>query len=171
MEPFLGELRIFAFNFAPKGWAFCNGQVLAISQNQALFALLGTTYGGNGVQTFALPNLQGRVTVGAGTAIGGTAYPIGATGGERSHTLSLAEMPAHAHTATGSLDPAASYVATGAYPANASPTPLYSPTAPNAAMSQAMIVAFGGGAAHPNQQPFLTLNTCIAIAGIFPSRN
>ena len=163
-EPFLAEIRIVSFNFAPKGWAFCNGQLLPINQNQALFALLGTTYGGNGTTTFALPNLQGRVPF----HFGGN-FTLGQTGGEATHTLSTSEMPAHNHLAMASssnadqVSPSANFWAKGAASA-------YS-AAPNNAMSPASLAQAGGSQPHENMSPFLVLNFVIALQGIFPSRN
>jgi microcystin-dependent protein len=162
-SPFLAEIRIFSFGFAPKGWAQCNGQVLPINQNQALFSLLGTTYGGNGVSTFALPNLQGRLPVHVGNGI-----VLGELGGEASHTLNFSEMPAHTHVPVGSSaaasvgDPTGNLWATG----NAG----YNPNA-NTTMNPACITNLGGSQPHENRSPYLTLNICIALQGIFPSRN
>jgi microcystin-dependent protein len=163
-EPFLAEIRIVSFNFAPKGWAFCDGQTLPINQNQALFALLGTTYGGNGTTTFALPNLQGRVPFHFGQG-----FSLGQTGGEATHTLSTSEMPAHNHLAMASssdadqVSPIANFWAKGAASA-------YS-AAPNSAMSPAALAQVGGSQPHQNMSPFLVLNFVIALQGIFPSRN
>jgi len=161
--PYLAEIRIFSFNFAPKGWALCNGQILPINQNQALFALLGTTYGGNGQTTFALPNLQGRVPIHMG---GG--FVLGQIGGENAHTLILSELPAHNHVSVGS----------SAAPDQGNPTgnlwaagnAAYN-TTPNTTMNPASITAIGGNQPHENRSPFLTLNFCIALQGIFPSQN
>jgi microcystin-dependent protein len=165
-EPFLAEIRIMSFAFAPKGWALCNGQVLPINQNQALFALLGTTFGGDGRVNFALPNLQARTPIHVGNA-----HALGEKGGEQTHTLSIAELPSHTHAvravsaqATTAV-PNANMLATAkggaVYAAAASPTPL----------SPATVASVGGGQPHPNMQPYLTLNFCIALQGIFPSRN
>ncbi len=163
--PYYAELRIVSFNFAPRGWAFCNGQLLPINQNQALFSLLGTTYGGNGVTNFALPNLQGRVALGGlGT------HQLGEQGGEASHTLSLAELPTHAHGAL----PASSVRASLDSAQNAvwaSGPSMYAKAAPNGTMSPAAVTNVGGGQPHNNEQPYLTLNVVIALQGIFPSRN
>ncbi len=165
-EPFLGEIRIMSFAFAPKGWALCNGQLLPINQNQALFALLGTTFGGDGRVTFALPDLRARtpIHVGNGHSLGGKA-------GEQAHTLSTAEMPSHTHavravaTQATTATPNANMLATAnggaVYTGATNPTPL----------SPATIASVGGGQAHSNMQPFLTLNFCIALQGIFPARN
>jgi len=165
-EPFLGEMRIFSFGFPPKGWALCNGQLLPINQNQALFALLGTTYGGDGRVTFALPNLQGRAPIHVG---GG--HPLGEKAGEQTHTLAIAEMPAHTHVAKASSRPGNSVVPTG----NVLASPLNQSyrAQDNSATSlhPATLANVGGGQAHLNMQPFLTLSYCIALQGIFPSQN
>lgn len=160
-EPFLSEIRIFTCNFAPKGWAFCNGQVLMINQNQALFALLGTTYGGNGQTTFALPDLQGRAPMHMGGA-----HPLGERGGEQNHSLTLAEMPGHTHLVTASA--ANGSIAGPGVPAAAQD--LYGPPAHLTALDPSSLSPQGGGQAHPNMMPFLTLNFCIALQGIFPSQ-
>jgi microcystin-dependent protein len=163
--PFLSEIRMFTFGFAPKGWAQCNGQLLPINQNQALFALLGTTYGGNGQTTFALPNLQGQVPFHMGNG-----HVLGERGGELSHTLTIQEMATHIHvnmvgsTALGNKGTPGGNVwaAAGANPYG---------TAPDSAMNPASISSTGGSQAHTNMQPYLVLNFCIALQGIFPSQN
>jgi microcystin-dependent protein len=162
--PYLGEIRICTWGFAPRGWAQCNGQVLAPSQNAALFSLLGTTYGGNGQTTFQLPNLQGRTPIHTGPG-----YNLGQAAGEQNHTLSSTEVPQHAHAAyatatnAGTFDPTGNYlggVATLLYgPASGSLTPLVSST----------VGSNGGSQPHNNLQPYLTLNFCIALVGIFPT--
>ena len=162
--PFLAEIRIFSFNFAPKGWAMCNGQVLPINQNQALFSLLGTTYGGDGQITFALPNLQGRVPVYPGNGI-----TLGQLGGEAAHTLLLSELPAHTHTPIGNSASASAANPSGNLWASMS-SGGYQAT-PDTAMNAASILATGGSQPHDNMSPYLTLNFCIALQGIFPSRN
>jgi microcystin-dependent protein len=167
---FLGEIRIMSFNFAPKNWAMCNGQFLPINQNQALFSLLGTTYGGNGQTTFALPDLRGQVPIHFGKNTQGT------KGGEPAHTLAKAEMPAHTHTLSGSktqgdkVNP--NFGGTG-YVLAQDPGNCYSPTlTPNgAAFNPASVLNVGGSQPHENRQPFLTLTFCISLVGIFPSRN
>ena len=161
--PYLGEIRILSFNFPPKGWAFCNGQLLPINQNQALFSILGTTYGGNGQTNFALPNLQGRVPVHAGNGI-----ILGQSSGEAVHTLITSEMPSHSHTPAGSSTPANLGVPTGNLWATGNAA--YNPTA-NTSMNPASILNIGGGQPHENMSPYLTLNICIALHGIFPSQN
>jgi microcystin-dependent protein len=163
--PYLGELKIVAFNFAPKGWALCNGQFLPINQNQALFSLLGTMYGGNGQTTFALPDLRGRTPIHVGN--GNTQ---GQAGGEVAHTVSIAEMPTHTHVLNGTSTagtapiPLTNLLGTGA-------TQLYSPPANPAAMNVASVGNTGGSQPHENRQPYSVLNFAIALQGIFPSQN
>ena len=171
--PFLSEIRIFTFNYPPKGWAFCDGQILPINQNQALFSLLGTTYGGDGRTTFALPNLQGNAPLHMGTDPSGNAYTLGQQAGEAAHALTIAEMPAHAHTPT-----AANTAATVSAPSGnalAVPDPAlgyaYGPPSQPVTMAPQAIATAGAGQGHNNMQPSLTLNFCIALQGIFPSRN
>lgn len=164
-EPFLSEIRIFSFNFAPKGWALCNGQLLPINQNQALFALLGTTYGGNGQTTFALPDLRARVPVHVCSG-----HILGERAGEQAHTLTLAEMPSHTHlvnaSSAGGNDPTPNAHVL-ASPLNAS----YRPASALMTMAPSSVTNAGGSQPHQNMQPFLTLTFCIALQGIFPSRN
>jgi len=163
-EPFLSEIRIMSFGFAPRGWALCNGQLLPINQNQALFSLLGTTYGGNGQTTFALPNLQGRTPIHMGNS-----HLLGEAGGEQAHTLSISEMPTHTHIANASTANGSTNFANGNILAAAGN--LYA--APNSltTLNPTSITNVGGSQAHLNMQPFLTLTFCIALQGIFPSRN
>jgi microcystin-dependent protein len=164
-EPFLSEIRIFSFNFPPKGWALCNGQLLPINQNQALFALLGTTYGGDGRVTFALPNLQGRVPIHTGSG-----HTLGERAGEEFHTLSTAELPAHTHTLKAASNPAATGTPdAGAYLAREANT--YHAASSLVAMGPGAVTTVGGSQPHPNMQPFLVLSFCIALQGIFPSQN
>lgn len=170
--PYLGEIRQVSFNFAPRGWALCNGQLLPINQNQALFSILGTTYGGNGTTNFALPNLQGRAPVHFGTNQG--SYSLGQVGGESAHTLTTAETPAHTHAlnvVSGSGN-AVSPGSTVTLAAVKEGTPLYASAAPNAQLTSTSLSAFNGGSqAHPNLPPYLVINYVIALQGIFPSRN
>jgi microcystin-dependent protein len=165
-EPFLGELRVFSFGFAPKGWALCDGQLLPINQNQALFSLLGTTYGGDGRVTFALPDLRGRVPIHVGAT-----HTLGERSGEQAHTLAIGEVPAHTHVAKASSRPGNNVIPTG----NVLASPLNQSyrAQDNSATSlhPATIGTVGGGQAHVNMQPFLTLSVCIALQGIYPSRN
>lgn len=166
-EPFMGEIKLGGWNFAPRYWAFCNGATVGISMNQALFALLGTTYGGDGRTTFKLPDLRGRVAMNAGPV-----NPLGAQGGEATHTLVSAELPVHVHQlkATAATGTSASVLTTpwlggtplayGAYPGT-----------PAATMKASVISQAGAGAAHENRQPYQCLNYVIALSGIFPPRN
>jgi microcystin-dependent protein len=173
-EPFIGEIRIAAFTNSniPRGWALCNGQTLGIAQNQALFSILGTTYGGNGVQTFCLPNLQGVSAVGVGSGPSGANFALGQVGGELSHTLTTQEIPAHNHipqatNGTGSTPQASP--ANGLWQTNTGKN-LYGITAPDTTMAPGALANTGGNQPHPNQQPYLTLNFMIALQGIYPSR-
>jgi microcystin-dependent protein len=164
-EPFLSEIKIFAFNFAPKGWALCNGQLLPINQNQALFALLGTTYGGDGQTTFALPDLRGRAPIHMGSS-----FNLGQRGGEETHTLTISEMAAHTHQTRASADNATVAPPTSNFwCSNTGFTPYGN--AANTAMSPTCISNVGGSQPHENRSPFLALNFCIALQGIFPSQN
>jgi len=161
-EPFLSEIRIMSFGFAPKGWALCNGQLLPINQNQALFSLLGTTYGGDGRVNFALPNLQGNVPIHMGSD-----FTLGEKGGEQAHTLTTSETPTHNHlvnvvNSNASAGPTGNYFAA----ANA----LYHPAPGNTTLAPNTVTNVGGSQAHQNMQPFLTLSFCIALQGIFPSQ-
>jgi len=175
-EPYLSEVRLFSFQFAPKGWALCNGQTLAINQNQALFALIGTTYGGDGVRTFQLPNLQGSTMLGFGNG-----FTQGQAGGEAAHTLLATEMPAHNHSFNayaGTPDAGAAGETPGAAKSLAEPVALsgdtvsiYGTGTPGITMAQNALAQSGSAQPHPNQQPYLVLNWCIALQGIFPSRN
>jgi microcystin-dependent protein len=167
--PFLTEIRVFSFNFAPKGWALCNGQLLPINQNQAIFSLLGTTYGGDGRVNFGLPNLQGRTAMHQGSG-----HTLGERGGEEAHTVIMSEMPAHIHPAQSDAKPGDNNTANpnNAYPANTGGTKLYSPGSSNmVAMFPQMVSNMGGSQPHENRQPFLALNFCIALQGIFPTRS
>jgi microcystin-dependent protein len=170
-EPFLGQISIFGFNFPPKGWAFCNGQTLPIQQNQALFSILGTTYGGNGQTTFQLPNLQSRTLMGMGQGPGLSQYVLGQIGGVESHTLTLSELPIHTHLLqTSSATATGTPVANSEFAAQAS-VPVYRSGTPTTALSSASIGLAGGSQPHTNLQPSLTVNFCIALTGTFPSRN
>lgn len=163
-EPFLSEIRIMSFVFAPKGWALCNGQLLPINQNQALFSLLGTTFGGDGRVNFALPDLRGRTPIHVGSG-----HTLGERGGEQAHTLSIAELPTHAHQFYGNQVQGTTNNPTGAFPARTLSN-LYGPPTNLVALNPATISNTGGSQAHLNMQPFLTLSFCIALQGIFPSQ-
>jgi microcystin-dependent protein len=176
-EPFLGEIRMFSGNFAPSGWAFCNGQQLAISQNTALFSLLGTFYGGNGTTTFALPNLTGCAPLHQGTGPGLTPRTVGETIGDVNVTLTVGEMPLHTHQAVASTDAGSIGDPTGNVWAEAPSSgphaphkPLYA-SAPDVTMNVQALPIVGGGQPHKNMQPYLALNFIIALQGIFPIRN
>ena len=168
-EPFLSEVRLMSFNFAPQGWAQCNGQLLPINQNQALFSLLGTTFGGNGTTNFALPDLRGRVPIHVGAG-----HTLGERAGAQAHTLTISELPSHTHVLSGS---SVDGNAVNPRPLNSPGTSLagdpgnpYAP--PIAGALQALngsVTAVGGSQAHLNMQPFLTISFCIALQGIFPS--
>lgn len=163
-EPFLGEIRLFSFSFAPRGWALCNGQLLPINQNQALFALLGTSYGGDGRTNFAVPDVQGRLPMHRGTG-----FDQGQRGGTETHTLTSTEIPAHSHGLTVSSNAASDVIPTNNALGNSGAN-LYA--APGTAVPLATaLAAQGGSQPHPNLQPFLVINFCIALVGIFPSRN
>ena len=173
-DPFLAEIRIFAFNFPPKGWAFCNGQILPLSQNTALFSLLGTTYGGDGKSTFALPNMQGNVPMHPGQGPGLSLHDLGETGGSQFVTLLTSEIPAHAHfvgratvAAGDSVTPVASVWAQAG--AGRGAAALYH-TPANAKVNATSLGPTGGDLPHNNMQPYLTLNFCIALQGVFPAR-
>lgn len=164
--PFLGEIKIVSFNFAPQGWAMCNGQFLPINQNQALFSLLGTMYGGNGQTTFALPDLRGRVPMHVG---GG--HTQGEKAGEQAHTLSIGELPTHAHVAVASSTSGATQTPIPTSNLLSPAANLYNAAASITTLMPATISNVGGSQAHLNTQPFLVLTFCIALQGIFPSRN
>ena len=165
-EPFLSEIRIMSFGFAPKGWALCNGQLLPINQNQALFSLLGTTYGGDGRVNFALPNLQGNVPIHMGSG-----FTLGQKGGQQAHTVTIGELPTHTHTLNGSSTTATTIVpATNTVLSASTPQNIYAQATNLVAMSPAAISNVGGSQPHQNMQPFLVLTFCIALQGIFPSQ-
>ncbi len=165
-DPFMGEIKIVPFNFPPRGWALCNGQLLPINQNQALFSLLGTMYGGNGQTNFALPDMRSRIPVHFGQG-----FSVGQTGGEEHHTIGVAEMPAHQHIAQGTTSNADSPIPTGNL-LGAANNMYGSPNAGNlTALEPTSIASIGGSQPHENMQPYLVLNYCIALVGIFPARD
>ena len=163
-EPFIGEVKVFGFNYAPKGWALCNGQLLSINQNQALFSLLGTTYGGNGQTTFALPDLRGRTPLHVGNGV-----TLGQSAGQETHTLTTTEMPMHTHLVSASSATDNKTTATGSVWGASTSNP-YAPQS-NTTMAPNAIGTAGQSQPHENRQPYLTLNFCIALVGIYPSRN
>ncbi|HKI04917.1 MAG TPA: tail fiber protein [Thermoanaerobaculia bacterium] len=166
-EPFLSEIRIMSFVFAPKGWALCNGQLLPINQNQPLFSLLGTTFGGDGRVNFALPDLRARTPIHVGSG-----HTLGERGGEQAHTLSIAELPVHTHVANATATPATTTTPTSSLMLGESTVQsLYGNVSNLQAMAPNAVTNVGGSQAHLNMQPFLTLNFCIALQGIFPSPN
>jgi microcystin-dependent protein len=177
-QPFISEIRTFSFNYAPRGWALCNGQILPINQYQALFSLIGTYYGGNGTTNFALPNLQGRLAIGFGQGNGLQNYTIGQSAGEASHTLLTPEMPMHTHSAGAFTVPGA--------PTNVPSSSVILASASTSESGNPGVLAYGtgaintpiaplglagGGQPHENQMPYLVLNYCIALEGIFPSQS
>ena len=164
-EPFLAEIRMVGFNFAPRGWAFCDGQILPINQNQSLYSLLGTTYGGDGRTTFALPDLRGRVPIHVSSG-----RRLGSKSGEETHTLSANEMPTHKHAFQASSATATTNTASGSYLSDSAPNEIYNNT-DSVNMHAGAIFNVGGGQAHNNMQPYLAVNFCIALQGLFPSRN
>jgi microcystin-dependent protein len=173
-SPYIAEIRLMSFNYAPRGWALCNGQTMSISQNSALFALIGTTFGGDGRATFMLPNLQGRVPLHYGDG-----FNLGENAGAATHALAINEMPSHNHSmkvtaADGTLvaPTPSSFLAQGKSTANGTPAvPIYSTANPDTTFAPGAITNAGGGQAHENRQPYLVLNFCIALNGIYPSRN
>ncbi len=168
-EPFLSEIRIFSFDFPPKGWAFCNGQFLPINQNQALFALLGTVYGGNGQTTFALPNLRGRVPIHEGSG-----HTLGETAGSSSVTVNVQQLPQHIHFGNGVSDIADTQTPVGNFLAGVDTAvfeQIYADPGALVAMSPQAVSSVGGSQPHNNMMPYLVLNFCIALQGIFPSKN
>lgn len=172
MNPYLGEIRIFAFNFAPQGWAMCNGQLLAISSNTPLFSLLGTTYGGNGTSTFALPNLQSRVAIHQGQGQGLSPYIIGQQGGTETVTLTLLEMPHHNHIANVvSGPPATAPRPSNAFPGNDTSGATYSTANPDSTFNNNFVAYAGSSQPHNNIQPYLCVTFCMAVHGTFPPRN
>lgn len=164
-EPFLSEIRIFSFSYAPRSWALCNGQLLPINQNQALFSLLGTTYGGDGRVNFALPDLRGRAPIHFGNG-----HTLGERAGEQAHTLTIAEIPTHTHILNASSTDGALPTPQNNYWGSNSERPYAADNSPLVSMNPAGVTNTGGSQAHENMQPYLTLNFCIALQGIFPSQ-
>lgn len=181
MEPFIGMIALFGFNFPPRGWAPCNGQLMSIAQNTALFSLLGTTYGGNGQTTFALPDLRSRVPLGQGQGPGLSNYPIGQQGGTENVTMTANQMPQHTHPLTGSGNAATANTLNGNVPAKpngvttlgeeAVTVNAYAPAGNPVAANPAAIGVAGGNQPLPVMQPYLVMNYCIALQGIYPSRD
>jgi microcystin-dependent protein len=172
-DPFVAEIRIFPFNFAPKGWAFCDGQLLPLSQNTALFSLLGTTYGGDGKSTFALPNLQGSAPMHPGQGAGLSPHFLGETGGSETETLLVSEIPAHTHNLMAQTGPAGSNTADSASSlARSAGGSSYkaSPFGATAPLAFQALTPTGGSLPHNNMMPYLTLSFCIALQGVFPPR-
>ncbi|MEG2100192.1 MAG: tail fiber protein [Flavobacterium sp.] len=166
-EPFLSETRIMSFAFAPRGWALCNGQLMPINQNQGLFSLLGTTFGGDGRINFGLPDLRGRTPIHVGSG-----HTLGERGGEQAHTLTLAELPTHTHSLNATNQNAVTNIPQGNLLGSSAPNQIYNSSNTNlVSMNPASVTNIGGNQAHLNMQPFLTLNFCIALQGIFPSPN
>jgi microcystin-dependent protein len=163
-EPFLSEIRLMSFNFAPKGWAMCNGQLMPINQNQALFSLLGTTYGGDGRVNFGLPDTRGRTPIHVGNG-----HTLGERGGEQAHTVSIAEAPTHTHIGAASKTDGNTNLPSGNLLAGAAN--VYAPPGSLTPINPVTVTNTGGSQAHSNMQPFLTLTFCIALQGIFPSPN
>lgn len=169
-DPLIGQISIFSFALAPKGWAFCDGQIMSIAQNQALFSLLGTTYGGDGITTFGLPNLQSRVAVSSGQGRDLSNYALGQFGGEAAHILTPQQMPSHTHDAATAVDTTEMSPEAHYWAPNANGNATYSTTSAGTMSANAVGLA-GGSRPHPNMQPNLSLNFCIALQGMSPSRN
>lgn len=176
MDPFLGEIRVFGGNFAPRGWAYCNGQLMSIQQNTALFSLLGTMYGGDGKTTFALPNLMGRAPMHQGQSPGGSPYTIGEESGVATVTLTGAEAPIHAHAAMANSQTGTTTNPEGAVWAKTpgsrgvQPTPIYT-ASPSVPMNPLALAPAGGSGAHNNMQPYLGIGFVIALQGVYPPRS
>lgn len=169
-DPFVAEIRIFGFNFPPPGWAFCDGQLISISQNTALFSLVGTFYGGDGRSNFALPDIQGSVVMGTGQGLGLSLRELGETGGNQTVTLLDTEMTAHTHALAASAQPGEDPTPGGEALGRSVGASLYHQGAGDVLLAPEAMPAAGGGLPHNNLQPYLTLNYCIALQGVFPSR-
>lgn len=170
-EPFVGEIRMFAGNFAPRGWALCDGQLLAVSQNDALFSLLGTIYGGDGRTTFGLPDLRGRVPLHAGSGPGLTPRALGSRGGSENETLTVNQLPGHSHQLSASSSIAGDSNPAGNFLGRTTNLDLYSGDTPDSGLAGSAVSATGGGQGHTNLMPFLCVNFIIALFGIYPSRH
>lgn len=170
MAPYVGEIRMFAGNFAPNGWMFCEGQTLPIAENEVLFQLIGTTYGGDGEETFNLPNLASRVPIHMGTGPDGTTYQLGEMAGTEQETLTTQQIPIHNHAFLGSSTIGTEAAAAGGFPANATTLQPYVQETPSAAFAPTSITPAGGSQPHENTQPFLCINFIISLFGVFPSQ-
>ncbi|MCO6457616.1 MAG: phage tail protein [Pirellulaceae bacterium] len=170
-EPFIAEIRIWGLNFAPRGWAFCDGQLLSIAQNTALFSLLGTTFGGDGTTTFGLPDMRGRAPLHPGQGPGLSLRRLGDRAGAENDTLSLGEVPSHSHTLQASSNEADDDAPEGNVPAASEDVPLFAEAGALVDMKSGALGTTGSGQPHPNMQPFLVLNFTLALTGIFPSRS
>ena len=170
-EPFVGEIRMFAGNFAPRGWAFCDGQLLAVSQNDALFSLLGTIYGGDGRTTFGLPDLRGRIPLHAGHGPGLSERRLGAKGGEEKVTLTVNQLPSHGHAINASTTAANANNPSGALIGDSPSIDVFSESSPNTPLASSAITSVGGSRSHTNLMPFLCVHFIIALVGIYPSRH
>ena len=169
-QPYVGEIRMFAGNFAPNGWMFCEGQTLPISENEVLFQLIGTTYGGDGQETFNLPNLASRIPLHMGTSPTGITRVIGETGGVESVTLTIQQIPIHTHTMVASTDPGSQISPSGSVLAAQSNVSVYRPAAPNQPLDAGTVGPSGGSQPHDNMHPFLCINFIISLFGVFPSQ-
>lgn len=170
-ECFIGEIAMFGGNFAPRGWALADGQILSISSNSALFSIFGTTYGGDGRTTFALPDLRGRAPIHAGTGPGLSPRRLGSRGGSETNTLSIAQLPAHSHALNATTDRANTSNPTGTLLGNTGRDDIYVSAAPGTALSSASISATGGGSSVNNMQPYQAINYIVCLVGVFPSRS
>jgi microcystin-dependent protein len=172
-EPFVGELRCFGFNFAPANWAFCDGRLIAISQNDVLFNLIGTTYGGDGQNTFALPDLRSRVPIHQGTGSNGTTYPLGALSGTENVTLLMTQIPAHTHSILATTNTAVLKrpISGTRYAASSGGNTFYATPNATTVIAPATVATAGGNQPHSNIQPYLTLSWCISLFGIYPTEN
>lgn len=170
-EPFLAEIKIVGFNFAPRGWALCDGQILPINQNQSLYSLLGTTYGGDGRASFALPDLRGRVPIHVGQSNGGSTHSLGQKSGEETHVLGVNEIPQHTHQLGGANVINNTPLPGGDQLSQSAPAEFYREPSQLVNLASTTVAHVGGGQGHENMQPYLAVNFCIALRGLFPSRN